>query len=235
MFDLIIPDIHEKIDITDEIIARYPDCRYRYFLGDYWDSFEWEFHPDHWARVARWLMRNSNDSKNIFLIGNHDVHYFGPAMHRCSGYLSAKHQIISEIMPHNWLLQHGRWMHFVSHNDQLTVLSHAGLNPLHIRHNTSVTPGYIQELNQKIGDNFYLGVFEPLLAAGRGRGGRGIGGVTWQDWDTEFNELDGVRQIVGHTPHALPKWKNQNLCLDTHLQHVALMDTETGAITVEAV
>ena len=236
-YDLIIPDIHEKIDVTDEIIARYPDCRFRYFLGDFWDSFEWEFQPDHWRRVARWLLKISQDSRNVLIAGNHDVNYYnnGASRYLCSGYIGAKHQMIAQEMPSNWLIQHCHWVYPVMHGDQMTLLSHAGLNVAHVRYGAAITPEYVAQINRDVSDNFFADIPDPRLEAGRGRGGRGIGGITWQDWDREFSGLPGVRQIVGHTPHVDPKWIGRDLCLDTHLGHVALMDCETGAITIEDV
>ena len=236
-YDLIIPDIHEKIDVTDEIIARYPDCRFRYFLGDFWDSFEWEFQPDHWRRVAHWLVKISDDSRNKLLAGNHDIQYYNNGMeyYLCSGYIGAKHQMISQEMPAHWLTRNCHWVYPVMHGDRLTLLSHAGVNPLHVRYGATVDLDYVMKLNAEITNNFIMGVNDSLLQAGRGRGGRGMGGITWQDWDREYSPLEGIRQIVGHTPHAEPRWLGQDLCLDTHLGHVALMDCETGAITIEAV
>ena len=121
----------------------------------------------------------------------------------------------------------------VEHNGKLTLLSHAGLNPSLVPAGDAVTVDYIKNLNHQISDKFAAGTFDPYIKAGRGRGGRGMGGVTWQDWRTEFAPLAGVRQIVGHTPQPEPVFNDENLCLDTHLYHVALMDTETGELKVE--
>ena len=166
-YDLIIPDIHEKIDLTDQIIARYPDCRFRYFLGDYWDSFEWEFHPDHWRRVARWLLKISQDPQNVLIAGNHDVHYYnnGAKHYLCSGYISSKHQMIAQEMPSNWLIQHCHWIYPVMHGDQLTLLSHAGLNVVHARFGTEIAVPYIDQINTQISDNFFMDIADPRLQA----------------------------------------------------------------------
>jgi len=143
--------------------------------------------------------------------------------------------MIAQEMPSNWLIQHCHWVYPVMHGDQMTLLSHAGLNVAHVRYGAAITPEYVAQINRDVSDNFFADIPDPRLEAGRGRGGRGIGGITWQDWDREFSGLPGVRQIVGHTPHVDPKWIGRDLCLDTHLGHVALMDCETGAITIEDV
>jgi hypothetical protein len=234
-YDLIIPDLHEKIDHADQIVAQFPDARSIIWLGDYWDSFEWQYQPPHWYRVAQWLIRASEDPRNIFLIGNHDQQYYGHAVgqYLCSGYSRTKHGIILELMTARWLTTRCQWVYPVQHGDQLTVLSHAGLHPHHLHWGSAPSVQYFQQLNQQIHDRYAMGMPDPLLMCGRGRGGSGFGGITWQDWNTEFQPLPGVRQVVGHTPHRKPCWYQQDLCLDTHLNHVALMDTQTGVITVQ--
>jgi hypothetical protein len=142
--------------------------------------------------------------------------------------------MVTEVMGDRWLRHNISWLYTVKHGDQLTVLSHAGLNIAHIGWDSVLDEQYFENVNQQIHDKFSMGIDDPLLMAGRGRGGRGIGGITWQDWDREFSVID-VRQIVGHTPHPEPRWIGRDLCLDTHLGHVALMDCETGAITIETV
>lgn len=235
-YDLIIPDIHEDIDKAEAILNRFPDSRNNIFLGDYWDSFEWEFDPSQWHRVAHWLLKISADPKNILIAGNHDVHYYdnGHTKYMCSGYISLKHQMIGEIMPSNWLTRNCRWVHSVEYANGLTAFSHAGINVAHIGVGAVVDQKYIKYINDKISDNFFLDLSEPMLHAGRARGGRGIGGITWQDWNREYTRVEGLRQIVGHTPDYSPRWRGQDLCLDTKLNHVALIDTETGEITVES-
>jgi len=43
--------------------------------------------------------------------------------------------------------------------------------------------------------------YEPWVAPGHARGGlEKIGGVTWLDWEREFEPIAGLNQVVGHTP-----------------------------------
>jgi hypothetical protein len=54
-----------------------------------------------------------------------------------------------------------------------------------------------------------------LLAPGRIRGGDGLGGITWQDWNMEFNDELPLPQIVGHTRSANgARQKGRCWCLD---------------------
>jgi hypothetical protein len=59
--------------------------------------------------------------------------------------------------------------------------------------------------------------------------------VTWQDWRREFQSLEGVRQVVGHSETEVPLWKGHDLCVDTHLKYVALLDSETDMLTTRVV
>ena len=96
---LIIPDVHEKIDLADHIVNQFPQVQKRIWLGDYLDSFEYENQPEHWTKVCEWMDRISQDPKNILLIGNHDVHYFcNIPQYRRSGYFGTKHDIVKKVL-----------------------------------------------------------------------------------------------------------------------------------------
>lgn len=100
-----------------------------------------------------------------------------------------------------------------------------------------------------------------LFKAGSARGGpEPVGGVTWCDWDQEFEPTPGLHQIVGHTPassvritmledrtgvitrQTLALDANEgkdvnrgesastNLCLDTRLRHVALLIGDSAVV-----
>ena len=73
-----------------------------------------------------------------------------------------------------------------------------------------------------------------LYGVGAARGGRqNIGGITWQDFGAEFEPIDGLKQIVGHTSH--PKILNHytdgnldiascdNIDIDCHLNQYLLI------------
>lgn len=233
---LIIPDVHEKIDLADHIVQQYPDVQKRIWLGDYLDSFEYENQPEHWKKVCEWMDRISQDPKNILLIGNHDVHYFcNISEYQCSGYFGSKHHIVKNILGHSWISKL-KWIHAENVNGELTVFSHAGLNPALVNPMVTLNCDYFADLNNQIHEKFSAGLVDPLLSAGRGRWGSApIGGLTWQDWRREYAALPGVRQVVGHSETHLPSWKGYDLCVDTQLTHVALMDSETNMLTTRSV
>lgn len=233
---LIIPDVHEKIDIADRIVQQFPQVQRRIWLGDYLDSFEYENQPDHWRKVCEWMERICQDPANVMLIGNHDVHYFcNLDVYKCSGYYSHKHQIVREVLGHSWVSKL-KWIHAENVNGELTVFSHAGLNPAFVNPFAELTVDYFNQLNNDIHEKFQAGIPDPLLSAGRARwGSEKVGGLTWQDWRREYQALPGVRQVVGHSETQVPSWKGHDLCIDTQMTHVALLDTETNMLTTRTV
>jgi len=68
----------------------------------------------------------------------------------------------------------------------------------------------------------------PVLAPGRVRGGVGMGGINWQDWNLEFSDKDiPLPQIVGHTRSASGARQNgRSWCLDGEQTCYALLDVQ---------
>ncbi|MGB9030556.1 MAG: metallophosphoesterase, partial [Acidobacteriaceae bacterium] len=94
MKTLIIPDIHNKIEIADWIVGAEP-ADVVVYLGDYFDDFG--DGPEDARRVAEWLNRTALRDDRVCLIGNHDVPYLFPATLKhtmCSGWSVAKAQAI---------------------------------------------------------------------------------------------------------------------------------------------
>lgn len=232
---LVIPDVHEKIYRAEKIIEKYPDVIKRIWLGDYFDSFEYVKFPQHWETTALWLREQYNDPKNIMLMGNHDVHYaIGPLAgcdrYYCSGYMDEKQKSIQKTIGVDWY-QNLKWIHTETIAGKKFLFTHAGLHP------TLIPPfANFEDLNDKIAKNFANGVADEFLMAGYARGGRqNFGGITWLDWHKEFLPVEGICQIVGHTTVKSAEWKEGNICIDTKLNGVLLLDTETGIPKIEVV
>lgn len=233
---LIVPDVHEKIDRADQIVQQFSDAERVIWLGDYLDSFEYVGQPEHWKEVCEWMDRMAQDPKNIMLAGNHDVHYFTDIKeYLCNGYYASKHDIVKDVLGHSWVSKL-KWIHTETVNGELTVFSHAGLNPAFIHPMAQLDEQYFKDLNNQIHERFQAGVVDSLLSAGRGRGGRArVGGLTWQDWRREYEPIPDIRQVVGHSETHVPSWKGYDLCVDTQLSYVAMMDLETNMLTTRPV
>lgn len=85
--------------------------------------------------------------------------------------------------------------------------SHAGINPVHFRPNQEINKLAITKwLDEQIKfaePSLINNGYHWLYGCGQGRGGRlRAGGITWNCFDSEFEAVEGLKQIVGHTSHS---------------------------------
>lgn len=220
---LVIPDVHHKWKRAESIIeSESPDMVV--FLGDYFDDFGDS--PEIAAGTARWLKRSLADRSRVHLIGNHDLSYMSdlPRL-RCSGYGEDKHAAIapcgidwSRLEPFCWI-GGGAWL-----------CTHAGLSAPFLE---SIRPGataadvgdVLEGARDDLGrvsDAFHA---HPFLQAGAARGGpSATGGIVWCDYEEEYEDVPGLRQIFGHTRGAEVRQGRgrggaEHYCIDTVLNH----------------
>lgn len=218
---LVIPDVHEDIAQVEKILDHSGWYRgqidHRVFLGDFMDTHKG--YPGCEIQTASWLERNIECPNSTFLWGNHDLAYGFPLVGglRCSGFDAFKLTIVAKAMA--LARQHFK----LTTEVQGWRLSHAGFNDVtDVNLVDHEAKGALSELRG--------GRLPWLLRVGASRGGEANeGGVTWLDWDNEFEPVPGLKQIVGHTRHKEPQWKGDNLALDTGLHHYALV--ESGKVT----
>ena len=226
---LIIPDIHHKTWVVDEILnaERFDEV---VFLGDYFDDFNDT--PEDARRTAEWLHAYAGTPGFTFLYGNHDLPYRFPVPGLdCAGFTIEKWQEILQV------LEEVHWESFKLHTwIDGWLLSHAGWNRRFSNASGQVNRSWIDQLCAECLSQLHDGKMHPLAAAGMSRGGwQSVGGITWQDW-SELNPIPGLRQIVGHTPGVAVRLKGDDdstaICLDTHLCHYGCL--EDGSFTVRS-
>jgi hypothetical protein len=212
---LIIPDIHNRIDVAEKIIGSVkPDQTI--FLGDVFDDFHDT--PDIARKVAMWFRESVHRSDRIHLVGNHDTHYWfkDNSALRCSGYEYAKSIAINDIVTlKEW--EKLKWFHVI---DDTWLLSHAGFHPsilggdaFHpLELSTSTLKHVVKRLNRDVKEAnkaLYAKGGHWFTRPGFSRSSSPFyGGLTWCDWNDEFIPIKGVNQIVGHTPSRRITWKN---------------------------
>lgn len=212
---LIVPDIHEKIYKVKHILSSFKYDR-AVFLGDYFDKFG----KENTEETCDWLNEVTQIPEYTFLLGNHDQHYFF-GIEKCSGYTEEKHKLITSKISsptiNKFKLIHweGNWL-----------LSHAGVDTSFIRWDLPT----IDDQADKALELAKQGSTHPLFKAGMDRGGRAaIGGCTWIDWRS-LEITDCMNQIVGHSFGKEVRFKNsekaQSACIDTGLEHIAILDDE---------
>lgn len=230
---LILPDVHQDIAWAERVFAQEatggtpPDLVV--FLGDYFDSHR---SPEARATVTAtcaWLdaTRRRLGERGVFLLGNHDVQYLEarPAClaHRspralgtqCGSAfsLTTAKRIAKDLPAEFW---HDTRL-FVRVNGWL--LSHAGLAPAHWPAAATIDES-IARLDTRCREALASLApdrpTDPLLQAGLVRGGDAeIGGITWLDWDCEFEDALPLPQIVAHTAsHQGARQNGRSWCLD---------------------
>lgn len=223
MIHLIVPDIHNKINIADMALKRYPHD-HAWFLGDYFDDFHDS--AEEIVSVAGWVKQKLQDHHTTLLLGNHDYHYWKPFLQKCSGYTERKYNAIRAILSevdfekmrtHAWV---DGWL-----------LSHAGYSNHYAHPVKGLTPEVTIELDRKMRANHDARKLPELFWCGQDRyGNNPHSGIIWQDWFTA-KKVPGVNQIVGHTPQRNWREHDGDYCLDTGLHCVGII--ENGKLTVE--
>jgi hypothetical protein len=239
MRSIVISDLHQRHDWVEPYLAAqtYDEV---VFLGDYFDGVRDT--PEMAQATAGWLRDSLAKPKRIHLLGNHDIWYgYGWAYAHCSGNtLEKKEAIDSVLTADDWARCE------LCHYSQGFLFSHAGIHehwfshPIH-----GATVEYVKKLCGIGRKNLVNGNPDPIFMAGHARGGgygSRPGGITWLDFNREFKPIEGLNQIVGHTPQASPesdgavKWmpnrtrpRSRNYGVDFKNQWVTIV--EDGVVT----
>lgn len=231
---IIVPDVHEEIDRVESILTA--GIGYQFiFLGDWFDS--WSGVTANTEKTIDWLAKNLLNPSYTFCWGNHDLSYYQPEFYKCSGYNEERANIIKKKLTQE------HWNTFIPgviiENTLNTYLvSHAGINPAFIKYDPRKSEKEaIHNLLLRAAKNAKARVRDPLFEVGAGRGGGeyAIGGITWQDWHSELEDLRDVFQIVGHTSGYYPKLKGKSLNIDTGLKDIArLGEKDLSIINLES-
>jgi hypothetical protein len=203
---LVVGDLHGKFEVAKKALnTGLPVV----FLGDYLDSWDRSF-EDQFQTLAI-VLDAAREGKAVALMGNHELSYLDETM-RCSGWDQLKQTELDIFHAYN-MNQYLKPYHEVDG----FLLSHAGVSKALLAYYGSLSlEGYLER-----------GYFKEI---GYRRGGRKpVGGLFWCDW-AEFDPIEGVKQIVGHTRGRQIREKDGNYCIDVledGLSTVALIDSGT--------
>ena len=238
---LVIPDVHQDLAWVERVLAREnadgtatdsaapPPPDLIVFLGDYFDSHRKPRERASVAATCAWLdaTRQRLGDRAIFLLGNHDIQYLearpaclarrtprilGTQCGSAFTHNTAK-RIVKDLSPEFWRAARL----FVCVNGWL--LSHAGLAPAHwpAAPTTAESLALLdQQCRTALEALALLRPVHPLLQAGLVRGGDApVGGITWLDWDHEFEDTLPLPQLVGHTSDlGGARQRGHSWCLD---------------------
>jgi 3',5'-cyclic AMP phosphodiesterase CpdA len=223
---LLIPDVHQHVAWAERVLNAGADCDQVIFLGDYFDTGEGDRASI--AETCEFLVRTQErlGDRVVFLLGNHDVQYleakpycdrFTRPRHlkyTCgSAYANARAKKVAKHLPAAFWAA-ARLATFVNG----WLISHAGVARPFWPEVPSPDAALATVLERCANALAQLRGFpDPLLLPGTCRGGtQPVGGITWQDWDDEFNDAAiPFPQIVGHTSNPVgPRQKGRSWCLD---------------------
>ena len=230
MKSIIIGDLHNNVEEVEEIVSRYPDHKI-IFVGDYFDNFG-DSSIDA-TLTADWLKYSLKQSNRVHLMGNHDISYHPTNNKRyvCTGYSNDKQLAIDQVLT----LQDWDKIKLL-HIEDGWHISHAGLTKKWFEHPvTGFTD--ISERIDYIKSTLFDAYQPSIWEADATRGGRNqYGGLLWCDW-TRLNVIDGMNQIVGHTPIGhidVKKYpiynETVNICVDCFPCEILEIDGKTYKI-----
>jgi len=242
---LVFSDPHQNIAYVEYILSR-ENYDVAVCLGDWFDSFylnEEQHLQSTCDFLKKWIFKD-----NFYTcIGNHDVHYLFDNHHTiCSGYSREKDIFITDCFGSFLPAIRDKFLWYLWIDDFLC--SHAGINHRSFPFNQRISKPEIttwldEQVNQAV-PSLINGSRHWLYGAGEGRGGnQKIGGITWQDFRTEFEPIDGLKQIVGHSSHKrvvghysdgnLDLTTCENLDIDCHLNEWILI--QNGKLQIKSI
>lgn len=240
---LLISDVHQDIEKVRYLLKK-ENYDIVVSLGDWFDSRHKNSEKDTEDTckfIKEWIFK-----PNFFTcMGNHDIQYFyGNPATICTGYNSKRDLAITKMFGSAMPAIREKFLWYLWVDD--FFCSHAGLNPVFLNPFQEITKSAITKwLDDQIK------IAEPslinngihwLFGVGKGRGGRQrAGGLTWNCFESEFQPIDGLKQLVGHTNHStivtnvengnLDLTEAQNLDIDCHLNEYVMIFN--GKLTIK--
>lgn len=237
---VIVADPHNDYKKLDEIITK-ENGDINICLGDWYDSFTLD-EPSDYRATTRYLQEKFlPNPKNYTLFGNHDIHYlFNAPTTWCSGYEQWKYNAIDDELGKDRKTFRDKFHWFLIVDNIL--LTHAGLDqrllpPVCV--NNERIFKYLEQSADEANIKLLTDDLHWFYQVGYSRGGRArAGGIVWCDFDHEFEPIEDLRQIVGHTnqwftgkaaQHKKEGFINiveaNNICIDCNLsEYITITD-----------
>lgn len=227
---LILPDWHQDLKFLHACLELNFD--YVVFLGDDFDTFK---EPDgvnisgftQTCDTVNWLFDKYKDI-GCFLAGNHNLAYFATYNkdyiktrpnedYLCSGWTKKKATTFNKVI--NPAVMEGTEL-CCKVGDY--IVSHAGFHWNHFNPMRSEIDNIKNLYNHWEQTKMEFSRFPGhwIWDVGQCRGGHhSIGSPVWLDWHFEFQPLDGVKQIVGHTTRLVDyiRCKKNHLGLENYI------------------
>lgn len=237
---LLIPDVHMDIQWVERILSEEAgQWDHVVFLGDYFDSFKQPPAVATYVEMCDYLLtlRREFGDRITFLLGNHDIPYMEALdyacdesplpelINECSGFDPDGARIVAKRLGADFFA--GCRLFVRAHG---FLISHAGIHKRLWRHDVPWLDPYesLEALCQIALDHLHDKRMA-ILGCGASRGGwEEIGGITWQDWNFEFDDDSNLPpQIVGHTQSSVQgvRRKGRSYCIDGGQRCWALLNS----------
>lgn len=184
---IFVGDIHGRYNIVQRIFEKFPDHTI-YFVGDFIDSYN----RDEMEQIdsLKLVLEKIKEGKAYSLFGNHEVSYMYEKK-RCSGWKYYKQTLFDTIKPE--VMLNFKWFVFFKEYDIL--FTHAGITKQFWD-----KYGLTKDNLEKTLLSWTTFERSPFFDVGYCRGGnQEVGGPLWCDWIEEFEPVDGLIQVFGHT------------------------------------
>lgn len=241
---LVFSDPHQDIGRVERILAR-ENYDIAVCLGDWFDSFFYTS-PGNIKATCQFLKKWIFKPGFVSCIGNHDIHYlYDNATTICSGFSNENDAIILAELGSFLPVIRDRLKWYIWIDD--TLCTHAGLNAYHLPPHAKLDKislsVWLDEQIKQAELHLCNGGRHWLYGCGTARGGRQkFGGLIWQDFNEEFETIDELPQIVGHTNRrsigtlatspCLKREEAHDLCIDCNLSEYLLI--LNGKVTVKS-
>lgn len=207
---VIIFDIHQNIAYAEKCLSE--DADHYLFIGDYFDTrvdidgkkiFGFE-------ATCEWLNRKFYElgDKAVWLLGNHDLAYIASynktfkraklnPYYNCTGVTNSKVKQFSKYINPKWFQQ----LKLCAKVGDFYCV-HAGFQSQHFKPHFSLEENINSLYNQweKDKHQFQVKPFHWIWNISKNRGGDSqIGSPIWVDFHYEFEPIEDLNQIVGHT------------------------------------
>ena len=169
------------------------------FMGDYTDSFTATNDEIFNNLSALVQLKKSGPEKFILLLGNHDIQYLYFPDFRCTGFRPLAQVDLTDVFRKN------KDCFQVAYQYRKYLFTHAGVTKSWYHQHEAIISSYMSNhlsLGKALDEMSRSKNYPVLFDAGKIRGGHlEHGGVMWADIsETLEDHLEGIHQVVGHTP-----------------------------------
>jgi hypothetical protein len=241
---LCVSDGHQRLAKTQKMLDAFADSVDKIiFLGDYFDCYKVGGDYSSFEDTCKWVIDTYEKlgDKAIWLVGNHEISLLEEASshknyaHKpnseknywCSGYSRSKGQVAKKHFGPN---KHPFLRNLkLLYADDYFLYSHAGFLRKHFIDSFTVQENF--KFFEECYDTFKENINNQWLKDNKFIWSDD--GPLWVRWHEGFEPIEGINQIVGHTPYNSVRQNSGNYCIDTFSNHAVLVSG--GLIEVVAV